>query len=131
MATGSPTDAGATPASSLPYLLSLVLPLSTTAFFVAASHRWLAVLVWLGALGGVAALDELAPPLRRVPPPASAVLPRLLTFALAALQIANFALLIARVAQWGPSARSGVGVLLVGVGSAFSSMIVSHELIHR
>jgi alkane 1-monooxygenase len=51
--------------------------------------------------------------------------------AVVVLQIVNFVLFTWRVAAWGISVDSGLAVLLLGIGGAFSSMIAAHELIHR
>jgi alkane 1-monooxygenase len=115
---------------ALPYLLSLVLPLLTSGFFVApVGRRWAAV-GWLLSLGGMALGDEFLSPVRR---PRAADGPSFARVAdvVAALQIANFGLFVWRVAAWGVSVDTAIAVVMVGIGSAFSSMIAAHEIVHR
>jgi alkane 1-monooxygenase len=132
MASASTTSDGAGPRpSALPYLLSLVLPLTATAFLIAPAHRWVAALGWAGSLVAIAVLDERGRPLRRDPPPTSSWALRALTGLLAAVQLGNIALLLFRAWAWGFSSDAVLAILMLGVNSAFSSMIVAHELIHR
>jgi alkane 1-monooxygenase len=112
------------------YLLSLLLPLAATAFLVAPVHHCWVALVWALSLAAIAVADEMLP--RVAGGLRSDAAPMVwLADVVALLQIANFALFVRRVSAWGISADAAIAVLLVGVGSAFSSMISAHELIHR
>jgi alkane 1-monooxygenase len=112
------------------YLASLALPLATTGFLLAPAHRGWVALGWLAGLVVIAISDEVLPPLTgRVSPDAWSL--ARLADAVALVQIANFALFAWRVPSWGTSIDLGLAVVMVGVGSAFSSMIAAHELIHR
>jgi alkane 1-monooxygenase len=118
------------PRWAVPYLLSLVLPLMATAFFLVPIHRRWVALAWIVTLAAIAVTDELLPPVtgRRAPEGASFAR---VADGVVALQIVNFVLFAWRVSVWGISVDTGLAVLLLGVGGAFSSMIAAHELIHR
>lgn len=115
------------------YLLSLVLPLSTLIFLVTGPHRWFTAVLWLAAPAALVALDGHGGAARRDPPP------RLspwsfdaLLYLHAAIQAANV-VLMARLASRdaGITGDRIVSALLVGTGSAYSGVVVAHELIHR
>jgi alkane 1-monooxygenase len=114
-----------------PYLLALLLPLGTTAFLL--SGKRAVALAWLGVLASFAWLDERLDSAREEPPaPLSGRLLDALLYGLAALQFVHLGLLASQVARHGVSAvDSGIAIALVGAGSAYSALVVSHELIHR
>ncbi len=120
--------------SDLLYLTSLILPAATGAFLVVPAYQPHLAGVWLAALVSFGLIDRHADPIERTPPAASArrwpFMALLLT--LATLQLANFLLLAIRVQSWGLfSLQTVVATVLLGVGSAFTSVVVAHELIHR
>lgn len=129
---GSPAAAAArAEASATPYLLALVLPLGTTAFLF--SGERVVALVWLAMLLGFAWLDERFRPAPDEPATApsgwrfDAIL-----YALAALHTLHLGLLVARVGRHGVWAvESWIAIGMVGAGSAYSALVVAHELIHR
>lgn len=115
--------------SSIPYLLSLSLPVSTLYFF------------WVGASGVIPAipafavvtilllLDGRAPSKRTAAAPAAAGI-RLILFAAVVLQLMNLFLFL-RVAVVGASVVGMViGVFLMGATTAWSGVVVAHEFIH-
>jgi alkane 1-monooxygenase len=115
------------------HLLSFVLPLSTLAFLATAPHgRWAAV-PWLAVIVGSVLVDRRSRPELRQPAarlarrPFDAVL-----YVLAALQLANVGLgafVVAAHGFW--RIDTLVALLLVGVNSGYSGIVVAHELIHR
>lgn len=115
------------------HLLCFVLPLTCLAFLLTAPHPWWRSLPWLLVIvGSVIAdmhgTDELRQPVAAMPGwPFDAVL-----HALAALQLVNVALLVRMVALHGFAATDTfVGLVLVGVNSGYSGIVVAHELVHR
>jgi alkane 1-monooxygenase len=115
------------------HLLCLVLPLTTLGFVLTGPHPWYLALPWLGVVVASVLLDNRAAAARGQPLDG---LPRApfdaLLFVLAAIQLANIALsarLIALSGFWSIDAL--VAVLLVGINSGYSAIVVAHELIHR
>jgi alkane 1-monooxygenase len=115
------------------YLLAFVLPLGTTAFLVS-GERWVA-LAWVAMLGTFAWLDERLGPSREEPAPAPLQASRrydAILYGLALLQFVHVGLLVERVGRHGLMVvESWIGIVLVGASSAYSSLVVAHELIHR
>jgi alkane 1-monooxygenase len=115
------------------HLLCLVLPLTTLGFLSTAPHRgWVALLWFLPLLASVL-LDNLSPRELRQPAPALPAWPfDALLYLLVALQIVNLGLAVKMVAANGFFRTDTlVAVLLVGVNSGYSGIVVAHELIHR
>ncbi len=117
----------------LRHLACFVLPLTTLAFALSGPHRWYAALPWFGVVIASVMLDSYAAPARRQPDPALPAWPfDAVLYALVALQVANVVLVSRLVSLSGLlSADALVAVLLVGVNSGYSAIVVSHELIHR
>jgi alkane 1-monooxygenase len=115
------------------HLLCLVLPVASFVFLLSAPHPWFASLPWLLVIIGSIGLDIRSPRERRQP---LATMPGWpfdgVLYALFALQIANVALLVRMVALHGFfTTDTLVGLLLVGINSGYSGLVVAHELIHR
>jgi len=115
------------------HLLCFVLPLTSILFLVTAPHPWYAALPWLLVIVISIALDVRSPGEQRQPVatmpgwPFDSVL-----YLLSALQVANVALLVRMVAVHGVlTCDTLVGLVLVGIGSGYSGLVVAHELIHR
>ena len=115
------------------HLISLAVPLFTLAFVASGPHPWYAALPWLGVVPVVVLLDRrsgtaLHRPVESMPAwPFDAVL-----VFLTALQVANVALASRMITRGSLlSVDSLVALLLVGVSSGYSAIVVAHELIHR
>jgi len=115
------------------HLISLSLPLYVLAFVGTGPHRWYAALPWLGIVPVLALLDQRAAPALHKPLDAIPAWPfDALLVAHTGLQIVNLALAARMVATGGLfSVDSLVAVLVVGVSSGWSAIVVAHELIHR
>ena len=116
-----------------PHLLSLTLPLTALGFLLTGTHPFYAALPWLFVVVLAILIDNRSPADRRAPVPGLPALPfDLLLAVLAALQIANIALLGRLIAVSGLfSADALVAVLLVGMNTGYSAIVVAHELTHR
>jgi len=132
-ASEAPTSRRAVAAIWLAHLLCFVLPLASLAFLLTAPHAWYFSLPWLLVIALSVIADKRASPELRQPAkdlpgwPFDAVL-----YVLVALQLVNVGLLVRLVATHGLlSADAVVGLLLVGVNSGYSGIVVAHELIHR
>ena len=115
------------------HLLCFVLPVASFVFLLTAPHPWWASLPWLAIVIGSIVVDMRSPRERRQP---AATMPGWpfdgVLYALFALQLANVALLVRMVALHGFFATDTfVGLLLVGINSGYSGLVVAHELIHR
>jgi alkane 1-monooxygenase len=115
------------------HLLCFVLPVTSLLFLTTAPHPWYRAPLWLLVIAASIWVDMRSSGERRQPAatmpgwPFDAVL-----YVLAALQIASVALLVRMVAAHGLwRADALVGVLLVGINSGYSGIVVAHELIHR
>jgi alkane 1-monooxygenase len=116
-----------------PHLLALLFPLNALLFVATGPHRaWLAP-VFVVAVFGAVVLDrkggqELRQPAARLPAwPFDALL-----VVLVALQVANVALLARMMAGLGLfTVDTFVAMIAVGSSSAYSGIVVAHELIHR
>jgi len=115
------------------HLLCFALPVASFVFLLTAPHAWYGALPWLVVIVGSIAADMRSPRERRQPLatmpgwPFNGVL-----YVLAALQLANVALIVRMVALHGFFAtETFVGLLLVGINSGYSGFVVAHELIHR
>jgi len=131
--TEAPTPPLAVAAIWVKHLLCFVLPLASLAFLLTAPHAWYLSLPWLlvivvSVITDKHASRELRQPAKDLPEwPFDAVL-----YLLIALQLVNVGLLVQLVATHGLlSADAFVGLLLVGVNSGYSGIVVAHELIHR
>lgn len=115
------------------HLISLAVPLYTLAFIVTGPHRWYAALPWLLSVPLLWQLDKRIGPALHKPLEGAAAWPfDAILVVLAALQLADVALAGRLIARAGLlSADALVAVLLVGINSGISAIIVAHELIHR
>ncbi len=115
------------------HLLCFVLPVTCLVFNVTAPHPWWAAPPFLLVIVGSVLADVYGGSERRQP---SATLPGwpfdAVLYMLIALQVVNVALLVALVTAHGFWRMDTlVGLLLVGVNSGYSAIVVAHELIHR
>ncbi|MFM7143049.1 MAG: fatty acid desaturase, partial [Alphaproteobacteria bacterium] len=115
------------------HLLCFVLPLTCLAYLLTAPHPWWAAWPWFLVVVGSVIADmrspaELRQPAAEMPQrPFDAVL-----YALVVLQVVNVALLVRMVHLHGFwNANALVGLLLVGIDSGYSGIVVAHELVHR
>jgi len=115
------------------HLLCFVLPLAVLAFFATSPHPWHLALPWLLVLVGNVVADVCSRSERRQPPPALPGWPfDGVLHVLVGLQLVNVALLLRMVALGGVWRLDvAVACLLMGVNSAYSGIVVGHELIHR
>jgi alkane 1-monooxygenase len=115
------------------HLLCFALPVTSLLFLVSAPHRWWTALPWLLVVVLSIVADVRAPGERRQPAPAMPGWPfDGVLYVLAALQAATVALLVHLVATEGFwRVDTLVGLLLVGINSGYSGIVVAHELIHR
>ena len=115
------------------HLISLAVPLFTLAFVASGPHPWYATLPWLGVVPVVVLLDRRAGTALHRPAESMPGWPfDTVLLALTALQLVNVALASRMIARGGLlSADTLVGLLLVGVNSGYSAIVVAHELIHR
>src|SRR5258705_4823060 len=115
------------------HLLCFVLPVTSLAFFATAPHGPLGALPWLLVLLASVAADVWSPGEHRQPAPSLPGWPfDSVLYALAAMQLAIVALWVHVVATHGFWRMDTLaGLLLVGVNSGYSGIVVSHELIHR
>jgi alkane 1-monooxygenase len=115
------------------HVLSLLLPGTTLAFLATGPHPWYGALPFFGVVVVAVMIDQRSPADRRPPAAGLPALPfDALLGLLAAGSFANVYLTGRLVAEAGLlSADALVAVLLVGVNTAYSSIVVAHELIHR
>jgi alkane 1-monooxygenase len=115
------------------HLLCFVLPVTCFVFVVTAPHPWWVALPFVLVVVGSVLADIYGPRERRQPAP---TLPHgpfdAVLYALVGLQLVNVALLVRMVAGHGFwRVDTLVGLLIVGVNSGYSAIVVAHELIHR
>jgi alkane 1-monooxygenase len=115
------------------HLLCFVLPVTCLLFGLTAPHPWWAALPFVLVIVGSVLADMYGPAERRQPAP---TLPKwpfdALLYVLVVLQVANVALLVRVVALHGFWRMDTLaGLLLVGINSGYSAIVVAHELIHR
>lgn len=117
----------------LPHLLALVFPLNAFAFVLTGPHSLLLALPFALPIYGSVLLDlksarETRQPLARMPAwPFDALL-----LVLAALQLANIALLGRLMSAQGiVSVDTVASMIVVGSSAGYSGIVVAHELIHR
>jgi alkane 1-monooxygenase len=112
--------------------LSFGLPLYTLLFVVTGPHAGWAPLVSVAVIFVAVALDRVASPERR--PPHEGVPDWVFDAALyghITIQVVNLALFARMVAAGVTPLDFASGVFLVGSSSAYSAIVVAHELIHR
>ncbi|HEY2772638.1 MAG TPA: alkane 1-monooxygenase [Candidatus Binatia bacterium] len=115
------------------HLLCLVLPLTCIAFGLTAPHPWWGTLPFVAVLTASIVADMRSPAERRQPDvtmpgwPFDGVL-----YVLVAAQLLSVALVVHMIAVAGFwRIDTLVGILLAGVNSGYSAIVVAHELIHR
>jgi alkane 1-monooxygenase len=115
------------------HLLCFVLPVTCVVFGLTAPHPWWVALPFLFVIAGSVWLDMHSRPEPRQPDPKLAAWPfDAILYALVACQLASVGLLVHMVAAHGLwRIDTLVGVILVGVNSGYSAIVVAHELIHR
>jgi alkane 1-monooxygenase len=113
--------------------LSLALPLYVLTFLLTGPHPWYASLPWLAMVALLFQIDKRSGPAVHKPVEGAPSWPfDLILLALSGLQLATVLLAARLVAQAGLfSADALVTIVLVGLGSGVSAIIVAHELIHR
>jgi alkane 1-monooxygenase len=115
------------------HLLCFVLPVTCLAFLLTAPHPWYLALPWLLVVVGSIWLDMRSAVERRQP---AATLPGwpfdIVLYGLVVLQVTAVALTVYIVAAHGFwRVDTLVAILLVGINSGYSGLVVAHELIHR
>jgi len=115
------------------HLLCFVLPLATLAFTLTGPHSWWVALLFLLPLLGSVVADVWSPNEQRQPTPDLAKWPfDAVLYVLVALQLANIVLTARLISMSGLfSVDALVAILLVGINSGYSAIVVAHELIHR
>ncbi|MEO7331192.1 MAG: fatty acid desaturase [Minicystis sp.] len=115
------------------HLISLALPLYVLAFLLTGPHRWFTSLPWLAVVALLFQLDKRSGPALHKPVEGAPAWPfDLILLALAAVQLASVVLAARLIGQAGLfSADTLVTVVLVGLSSGVSAIVVAHELIHR
>jgi alkane 1-monooxygenase len=115
------------------HLLCFVLPVTSLAFLATGPHDGWRSLPWMLVLIGSVLVDMRSRPERRQP---DATMPGWpfdgILYVLVAMQLAILALMAHRVSVdgfWHP--QTFVMLVLVGVNSGYSAIVVAHELIHR
>jgi alkane 1-monooxygenase len=131
-----PTQTAAAPSTLAVWarhLLCFVLPVTTFAFAATGPHRWWVALLFLLPLVGSVVADMRSAAERRQPTPTLAAWPfDGVLVVLVALQFVNIVLIARLVSVSGLlSADAFVAILLGGINSGYSAIVVAHELIHR
>jgi len=126
------------PARSLvrfaPHLLALAYPLNALCFVLTGPHVWWAALLFIVPIFLSVVLDGQSGQETRPPAAQMASWPfDLLLIVLVALQLSNVALLARMMSQTGSvfSFDTLAAMIVVGSSSAYSGIVVAHELIHR
>jgi alkane 1-monooxygenase len=111
---------------------AFVFPLIVSTFLATGPYQGLGASAWLLWVVAFVVMDALARPERGEPAEAPDALFDLQLYGLAALQIANLAGFVVSVAHHGVfTLHALVGVILVGLNSGYSGIVVAHELCHR
>lgn len=115
------------------HLLCFVLPVTCLLFLATAPHDAGGALPWLLVIVGSVVADVWGPGERRQPAPTLPGWPfDSVLYALVAIQLGVVALWVLMVAAHGFwRIDTLVGLLLVGINSGYSGIVVAHELIHR
>jgi alkane 1-monooxygenase len=113
--------------------LCFVLPVTTLGFLLSAPHGRVAALAWLLVVVASVFADGRSAAEQRQPAPSLPGWPfDGVLFALFALQLLNLGLLVRMAATqdfW--RLDSLVALLLMGITSGYSGIVVAHELMHR
>lgn len=115
------------------HLLCFILPLTTFAFVATGPHPWHIAPAFLLPLVASLIFDMRSPGERRQPLPQLAAWPfDGVLYVLVAFQLVNVVLLARMIGQSGLlSMDAAVAILLAGINSGYSAIVVAHELIHR
>jgi alkane 1-monooxygenase len=119
--------------TSLPYLQAAILPVAVFAFVITGPHRWPAALLWMTFPYAMVLLERrqgtfVAQPQR---PPRGWAFTALL-LALGGMYLVNLFLLLRMSSQGGFWRMDTVAAFgFFGVYSAFSGIVIGHELVHR
>jgi alkane 1-monooxygenase len=117
----------------LRHSMCFVVPFTTLGFALTGPHRWYLSLPWFLVVVASVIIDNHAGPERHQPAASLSAWPfDAVLYVLAAIQLASVVLvarLIARAGLWSVDAL--VAMLLAGVNSGYSGIVVAHELIHR
>ena len=129
----SPLTAAQSARRVLPHLLALAFPLSALAFVLTGPHPWWVALLFIAPIYIAVVLDQRSPEHTRPPATRLPAWPfDLLLVALVVLQVANVVLLARMMSRQSLlSADAFTAFQLVGSSSAYSGIVVAHELIHR
>jgi alkane 1-monooxygenase len=115
------------------HLACFVLPLTSLVFVTTGPHAaWAAPLFLLPLVASMFA-DYYSGPERRAPSPALPAVPfNAVLYMLVALQVMNVVLFARLIGQAGLfSMDAWAGIILVGINSGYSGIVVAHELVHR
>ena len=115
------------------HLLCFVLPATSLVFGLSAPHPWWAALPFLLVIVGSVWADMHSAAEKRQPDAAMAAWPfDAMLVVVAGMHLLGVGLLVSLVARHGFwRIDTLVGLLLVGVNSGYSAIVVAHELIHR
>jgi alkane 1-monooxygenase len=121
--------------------LAFILPLTTLTFWGTGPHAPRAALLWLLPMAALYATDFMAPADRSQPREDLPNWPYTIqVYALSAIQLANYALLLRTAAQLHVDDVAGIqqtlamlapALLLSGTNAGYSGIVNAHELIHR
>ena len=116
----------------LPYLQSAILPLAVFAFVITGPHRWPVAMLWMASPYAMVLLERRGGTLVAQPAAPRGWHFTGLLFALGALYLVNLFLLLRMAAQGGLWRMDSVAAFgFFGVYSAFSGIVIGHELVHR
>jgi alkane 1-monooxygenase len=115
------------------HLLCLAFPLLTLGFVASGPHQWYAALLWLSPLPFFEWWDHKGNAARHAPVADAPAWPfDSILYVLVFLQLLNIGLLVRLFGVQSLWSIDGlIGVLLVGVNSGVTALVVAHELIHR
>jgi alkane 1-monooxygenase len=129
-----PLSQAASLARFAPHLLALAFPLDSLAFVLTGPHRWWTALLFMLPIYGALIVDANSGTTARPPAAQVASWPfDALLIVLTALQLTNV-FLLAHMMSRAPSVFSFdtiAAMIVVGSASAYSGIVVAHELIHR
>ncbi len=115
------------------HLMAFVLPVTCVAYLATGPWTGWSAVPWLLVLAGSVLADMRSPTEHRQPAPTLPGWPfDWVLFVLSALHLLTLVLLVRHVASYGFwTLDTFVAVLLVGVNSGYSGIVVAHELLHR
>jgi alkane 1-monooxygenase len=115
------------------HLMAFVLPVTCVAYLATGPWTGWSAVPWLLVLAGSVLADMRSPTEHRQPAPTLPGWPfDWVLFVLSALHLLTLVLLVRHVASYGFwTLDTFVALLLVGVNSGYSGIVVAHELLHR